>query len=141
MLSVASPESASVPSQSEMEGLPPKDSDVDPGEEVTSNEDQPAQQSQSALLNNDVPASFCLCLQREAVSVCQMEFPETAPHLVFQEPHRLSTTLLLLLQKPDVDREVTVAFSSASKKNYQKKSPSRKQLLRSQVNNQEQNRK
>lgn len=46
-------ESASVTSQSEIEGLPPKDSDVDPGEEVTSNEDQPAQQSQSALLNND----------------------------------------------------------------------------------------
>ncbi|XP_055289722.1 protein dopey-1 isoform X7 [Moschus berezovskii] len=46
-------ESASVTSQSEIEGLPPKDSDVDPGEEVTSTEDQPAQQSQSALLNND----------------------------------------------------------------------------------------
>ncbi|XP_054943662.1 protein DOP1A isoform X5 [Physeter macrocephalus] len=46
-------ESASVPSQLEIEGMPPKDSDVDPGEEMIKSEDQSAQQSQIALPSNE----------------------------------------------------------------------------------------
>ncbi|KAB1275280.1 Protein dopey-1 [Camelus dromedarius] len=46
-------ESASVTSQLEVEGMPPKDSDADPGEEVMKSEDQSAQQSQSAMLSNE----------------------------------------------------------------------------------------
>ncbi|XP_057594806.1 protein dopey-1 isoform X5 [Hippopotamus amphibius kiboko] len=46
-------ESAAVTSQLETEDVPPKDSDVDPGEDVIKSEDQSAQQSQIALLNNE----------------------------------------------------------------------------------------
>ncbi|XP_057383562.1 protein dopey-1 isoform X8 [Balaenoptera acutorostrata] len=46
-------ESASAPSQLEMEDMPPEDNDVDPGEEVIESEDQSAQQSQTALPSNE----------------------------------------------------------------------------------------
>ncbi|XP_047619205.1 protein dopey-1 isoform X3 [Phacochoerus africanus] len=46
-------EPASVTSQLEIEDMPPKDSDVSPGEEVIKSEDQSTQQSQSALLSNE----------------------------------------------------------------------------------------
>nr|XP_036860842.1 protein dopey-1 isoform X8 [Manis javanica] len=47
-------ESASVTSQLEAEAMPLTHSDVDPGEETIKAEDQSAQQSQSALLNNEI---------------------------------------------------------------------------------------
>ncbi|XP_036726882.1 protein dopey-1 isoform X7 [Balaenoptera musculus] len=46
-------ESASAPSQLEMEDMPPEDDDVDPGEEVIESEDQSAQQSQTALPSDE----------------------------------------------------------------------------------------
>ncbi|XP_006773520.1 PREDICTED: protein dopey-1 isoform X5 [Myotis davidii] len=46
-------ESASAPSQLEIEAMPPKHSDVDPGEEPIKGEDQSTQQSQSTSLSNE----------------------------------------------------------------------------------------
>lgn len=46
-------ESASAPSQLEIEAMPPKHSDVDPGEEPIKGDDQSTQQSQSTSLSNE----------------------------------------------------------------------------------------
>ncbi|XP_066215039.1 protein dopey-1 isoform X3 [Saccopteryx leptura] len=62
-------ESASVTSQLEMEAMPSKHSDVGPGEEAITSDDQPSQQSQSTLLSNESSQFLSLSVEEGRESV------------------------------------------------------------------------